>query len=91
MDFIQSKVGFLSFKYLGLPVSVNPTKVGTWDPLVQVVTNRLAYWKNRFVSLGERVVLLNLVLNSLPIFFLSFLKMVVFVWKKIVGMQMRFL
>jgi hypothetical protein len=34
------------------------------------------------VSFGGRVVLLNYVLNSIPIFYLSFMKLHVKVWKK---------
>jgi hypothetical protein len=43
------------------------------------------------VSLGGWVVLLNYVLNSIPIFYLSFMKMPVKVWKKIVRLQQNFL
>ncbi|MCH80102.1 LINE-1 reverse transcriptase like [Trifolium medium] len=45
----------------------------------------------RFISLGGRVVLLKSVLNSIPIFYLSFLKMPVKVWKQIVRLQRNFL
>jgi hypothetical protein len=41
--------------------------------------------------MGGRVVLLNSVLNSIPIFFLSYLKMPTKVWKLIVELQRRFL
>jgi hypothetical protein len=34
------------------------------------------------VSLGGRIVLLNAVLNAIPIFYLSFMKIPVLVWKK---------
>jgi len=28
------RVGFIPFRYLGVPVGVNPRKEGMWDPLV---------------------------------------------------------
>lgn len=63
----------------------------TWDPLVIILEKRLNSWKHRHVSLGDRVALLNLVFNTIYIFFLSFLKMLIMVWKKIVSLQRRFL
>jgi hypothetical protein len=46
---------------------------------------------NRHVSLGGRITLLNSVLNAIPIFYLSFLKVLVQVWKKIRRLQREFL
>jgi hypothetical protein len=40
---------------------------------------------------GGRIVLLNSVLNSIPIFYLSFLKLPTHVWRKIVKIQRDFL
>jgi hypothetical protein len=42
------------------------------------------------VSLGGRIVLINVVLSSIPIFFLSFMKMPV-VWREVVSIQRNFL
>jgi len=36
---------------------------------------------NRFVNLAKRVILINYALASIPIFFLSFLKMSNKIWK----------
>lgn len=43
------------------------------------------------MSLGDKVVLLNLVLRSNPILFKSFMKMPVSIQKKLVGLQRHFL
>jgi hypothetical protein len=45
------------------------------------------------VSLGGRIVLLNLVLNSIPIFFIYpiYMKVPVKIWKRIVRIQREFL
>jgi hypothetical protein len=56
----------------------------TWDPVVKTIEKRLASWKNRYVSLGGRVVLINSVLASIPVFYLSFLKLPSKVMKAIV-------
>lgn len=44
---------------------------------MNVVAKRLAYCRFRFVSLGVELLLLNLILNSITIYFLSFMKMLV--------------
>ncbi|GAU34591.1 hypothetical protein TSUD_15060 [Trifolium subterraneum] len=58
-SFLNCKVGKLPFIYLGLPVGANPRRVATWNPVLEVLQKRLASWKNKYVSLGGRVVLLN--------------------------------
>jgi hypothetical protein len=50
------------------------------------LNSRLVYWKNRFIYIGERVTLLNSVVNFFPIHFLSFYKMP----KKFIGKLLRF-
>lgn len=54
-------------------VGANLRKEGTCEPLVKVVSMRLASWRNRFVSLRGRVVMLNLIMNFIHFFFLSFI------------------
>ncbi|GAU27881.1 hypothetical protein TSUD_159750 [Trifolium subterraneum] len=90
-SFFKCKVGKLPFIYLGLPVGANPRRAATWNPVIEVLQKRLASWKNKYVSLGGRVVLLNSVLSAIPIFYLSLFKMPAGVWKKIVSLQRRFL
>jgi hypothetical protein len=90
-NFLNCREGCLPFKYLGLPVGANPKSVSTWEPLLECLGGRLNSWGHRYISFGGRIVLLNSVLNSLPIFYLSFLKLPVQVWKKIVRIQREFL
>jgi hypothetical protein len=89
--FLNCKLGKLPFTYLGLPVCANPRREATWEPMIEVLNKRLNSWKNRFVSLGGRVILINSVLAAIPIFFLSFMKMPTKVWKRIVSIQRNFL
>ncbi|MCI00244.1 LINE-1 reverse transcriptase like [Trifolium medium] len=90
-NFLNCKLGKIPFIYLGLPVGANPRKEATWEPVIEVLHNRLNSWKNRFVSLGGRVILINSVLAAIPIFYLSFMKMPIKVWKRIVAIQRNFL
>jgi hypothetical protein len=65
--------------------------VATWEPLMDKIRRKLRSWGNKYLSLGGRIVLINSVLNSIPIFYLSFMKMPVQVLKKVVSIQREFL
>jgi hypothetical protein len=88
--FLNCRVSTLPFKYLGLPVGASPRRATTWEPLLESLRKRLGSWGNKFVSLGRRIVLLNAMLNAIPIFYLSFMKIPVIVWKRIRRIQMGF-
>jgi hypothetical protein len=89
--FLNCKVGLVPFKYLGLPVGVNPRRLATWEPLINSLRKRPGSWSCKYVSLGGRITLLNSVLNAIPIFYLSFLKIPVQVWKIVKQIQREFL
>jgi hypothetical protein len=59
--------------------------------MVNVLSKKLNSWGHKHVSLGGRLVLLNSVLNSIPIFYLSFMRMPVQVIKKVTRIQRDFL
>lgn len=90
-DFLNCSEGCLPFKYLGLPVGANLRSMSTWEPLVETLGGRLNSWSNRYISFGGIVVLLNSMFNSIPIFYLSFLKMTVHVWRRVLRIQREFL
>jgi hypothetical protein len=90
-NFLNCKRGAIPFSYLGLPVGANPRRCATWDPLIEHLRRRLRSWGNKHVSLGGRIVLINSVLNAIPIFYLSFMKIPATVLKKIVRIQREFL
>ena len=91
-NFLHCREGFLPFNYLGLPLGANAKKVSTcWKPILDKLRYRLNSWENKYVSLSRRILLLNLVLNSIPIFYLSFFKILPKVLKKIVRIEREFL
>jgi hypothetical protein len=73
-NFLNCKYGEIPFVYLGLPVGANLRRCSTWDSLIDQLRNRLRSWGKRYVSLGGRIVIINSVLNAIPIFYLSFMK-----------------
>jgi hypothetical protein len=90
-SFLNCKVSSILFVYLGLPVGANPRRMTTWEPLLESLRKCLGSWGNKFISLGGRKVLLNAVLNAIPVFYLSYLKILTQVWKKIWRLQREFL
>jgi hypothetical protein len=89
--FLNCRIGGVPFKYLGLPVGASIRREATWEPLVASLRKRLGGWENRFISLGGRITLLNSVLNAIPIFYLSYIKIPRGVWKKTRRLQRKFL
>ncbi|GAU10246.1 hypothetical protein TSUD_418780 [Trifolium subterraneum] len=89
--FLNCRLSSLPFKYLGLPIGANPKNMSTCEPLLVHIRNRLNSWRNKYISLGGRIVMINAVLNAIPIFHLSFSKMPIKVWKKVVRVQREFL
>jgi len=57
--------------YLGLPLSPHKLKFADYQPLLFSFDRYLAGWKARLLSTGGRIVLVNSVLGSLPIYYMS--------------------
>ncbi|MCH83867.1 ribonuclease H protein, partial [Trifolium medium] len=89
--FLNCRIGVAPFKYLGLPVGDNPRLMATWKPMLDIIRRRVGSWGNKYLSFGGRIVMVNAVLNAIPIFYLSFLKMSVKVWREVVKIQRKFL
>lgn len=97
-DFLSLAEGFLDcrissflFIYLGLHVGVNSRRDITSKPLIQQISNRLGLWRNRFVSSGGRVVLINSILNLISIIYVSIMKLHTKAWNRNMGIQRCFL
>jgi hypothetical protein len=67
-NFLNCSEGRVPFNYLGLPVGANPRSLSTWEPLVEKLSGKLNSWGHKYISFGGRIVLLNAVLNAIPIF-----------------------
>jgi hypothetical protein len=89
--FLNCRLGHVPFKYLGLPVGANPRCMSTWKPMLDVIRRRISSWGNKYLSFGGRIVMLNAVLNAIPIFYLSYMKMPCSVWLEMVKIQRKFL
>lgn len=94
-SFLQAASSFFScsvdsihtFQILG----ANLRRCSTWVQVVENLKKRLASWKGKQLSIGGRVTLINAVLNSIPLYFLSFFKAPKKVIQYITSIQRNFL
>ena len=72
---VASKLGCLILKtpfiYLGTKVGGKMSRAQEWQEVVDKVKARLSKWKLKALSIGGRLTLLNSVLGSIPIFYMS--------------------
>ena len=72
VKYMNSSLLPLPFIYLGIPIGANPKHCELWDPIISKCERKLAKWKQRHISFGGRVILIQSFLTSIPIFFFSF-------------------
>jgi hypothetical protein len=75
--------GSLPFKYLGVPIHYRKLRNAEWYPIECCFAGKLGCWKGKMLSYGDRdrLVLINSVLSSLPMFMFSFFEVPVGVRK----------
>lgn len=73
-----------------MPVGAYPSKEWTFEPDVKLIAKSVRSWSDRFVNLGGRVVLINFMLHSIEIFYLSLIKIHVKEWKRKVWLERCF-
>ena len=62
-----------------------------WQPIIRKFEAKLEKWKQRSLSIGGKITLINSVLSALPIYLLSFFKIPKKVVHKIASIQRNFL
>lgn len=70
--YINCSLLFIPFIYLDIPIGANPRRCQLWDLIINKCERKLAKWKQRHVSFGGRVTLIQSILTSVPIYFFSF-------------------
>jgi hypothetical protein len=64
--------GIFPLKYLGIPMHVRRLSNRHWNAVEERFQKKLSSWKGKFLSSGGRLVLINSVLSSLPMYMMSF-------------------
>ena len=83
-------VGKFPFRYLGLPMHTRKLSNKDWQTIENRIEKKLSGWKGKLLSVGGRLVLLNSVLSSLPMFMMSFFELPKGVLEKIDCFRSRF-
>ena len=84
------EIGSLPFKYLGISIHYRKLVNKEWKPVEDRFERKLASWASKLLSYGDRLVLINSVLTSLPMFLLSFFPITVGVRKRLDYFRTRF-
>jgi hypothetical protein len=84
------KMGSYHFRYLGLPMHYRKLNNKDWKLIEERIKKKLSGWKGKHLSSGGRLVLINSVLSSLPMFIMSFFEVLKGVLKKIEYFRSRF-
>lgn len=79
------------FKYLGIPMSDHKLANKDWSMIEECFQKKkISSWKGKLLSVGGRLVLINSVLSSIPLFMLSYFKIPKGVLKKLDYYRSRF-
>ena len=75
--------GSFPFKYLGIPMSHQKLTSKGRSQIEEKFQKKLSSWKGKLLSVGGRLVLINSILSSLPMYMLSFFRIPKSVLKKL--------
>ena len=82
--------GSLPFRYLGIPIHHRMLRNSEWNTMENRFVAKLRRWQGKMLSYGDRFVLINSVLTSLPMFMLSFFEIPKGVRKRLDFYRSRF-
>jgi hypothetical protein len=78
------------FKYLDIPIHFRRLRNGEWKPVEDRFESKLSNWIGKLLSYRDRLILINSVLTSLPMFMLSFFEIPIGVRKRLEFYRSRF-
>jgi hypothetical protein len=84
------EIGSLPFKYLEIPIHYRKLLNGKWKPIEDRFEKKLSSWIGKLLSYGDRLILNNSILTSLPMFMLSFFEIPKGVRKRLDFFRSRF-
>uniref|UniRef100_A0A8I6XZE3 Reverse transcriptase domain-containing protein n=1 Tax=Hordeum vulgare subsp. vulgare TaxID=112509 RepID=A0A8I6XZE3_HORVV len=84
------EMGNLPFNYLGIPIHHRKLSNSEWKCTEDRFEKKLSCWKGKLLSYGGRLILINSVLTSMPMFLLSFFEVPVGVRRRLDFYRSRF-
>eukprot|EP00253_Pinus_taeda_P010996 PITA_10996 len=84
-------IATLPSKYLGAPLIASAQKHSSWTTLLQKLEAKLFLWTHHALNMASRLVLINAVLQSMPLYLFSILAAPKWVLKAIKKLQRNFL
>jgi len=84
------KAGDFPINYLGIPIHFKKHRNCDWGKIEEHFEKRLSRWKGKHLSIGGRLILINSVLSSLPMYMMSFFYVLKGVLKKLDYFRSRF-
>ena len=90
IELFGCNAGQYPFRYLGIPMHHRQLLNNDWRKVEECFEKKLTCWKAKHLSYGGRLVLLNSVLSSLPMFMMSFFEILKGVLKKLNHYKSRF-
>ncbi|WVZ50961.1 hypothetical protein U9M48_002159, partial [Paspalum notatum var. saurae] len=89
-DLFGCNAGDYPFRYLGIPMHHRQLLNAEWRKIEERFEKKLSCWKAKYLSYGGRLILLNAVLSSLPMFMMSFFEIPKGVLKNLYKFRSRF-
>ena len=90
IELFGCNTGEYPFRYLGIPMHHRKLQNIDWRRIEERFEKKLSCWKAKHLSYGGRLILINSVLNSLPMFMMSFFEIPKEVLKKLDQYRSRF-
>jgi hypothetical protein len=88
---LNCSIGQLPIKYLGVNLHWKKPSKNDWQLIIDKIHKKLPLWKGKQLSLGGRLVLLNYVLSSIPLYYISLFRIPAWVLSRIDQIRKRFL
>jgi hypothetical protein len=80
----------MPFRYLGIPMHYKRLSNSDWKDILDKFQKRLSSWKSKLLSVGGKLMLLNSILSSPPLFMFSFFEVPKEVLKQIKTFRSQF-